>query len=116
MSKKQVIGVRREFLNEDYNVSLSSMVGYSVVVSTWNSSLKEEELFDQADINFVMASCYKKLDLEFNVDSEEHLQNSLHKLQTIIDVCEAMKVDLNKAHAIVKIGIERIEEIEKEEK
>lgn len=113
MEKSLHVGTKREFLNEDPSVSLTAMVGYSVKVDTWNRELIKEGLFDNAEIEFSMTSCNKKLTLDFDISTKERMQNSLYKLDTIISVCKSMRKDLKEARLIVNQGVKRREELDK---
>lgn len=116
METNKNIGTRREFLNEDFLTSLTAMIGYSVKVTSWNRELVKEGLFDNAEIEFSMTSCHKKLDLDFSIDSKEDMRNALYKLDTIISVCTSMKKDLKEARLIVNQGVKRREELDNLEK
>ena len=109
--KEQFIGGKREFLNERLFASLSAMIGYCIKVYTWNQDLVKEGLFDSSEIAFDMSSCFKKLSLDFEIDTKEQMKNSLSKLDTIIDVCQAMKTDLKAARLLVNAGIKRRDEL-----
>lgn len=114
MEKTLPIGSRQEFLNKDLSVSLSAMIGYYVRATTWNDKLAKEDKFDNAVIDFNITSCYKKLELDFDVYTKADLQNSLNKLDTIISVCTDMRADLIKLYRVIKEGKAYSKELEKE--
>ena len=116
MEKTLSIGAKREFLNEDYLVSVNSMIGYSIKLSAWTPELVEKGLYENAIINFSLSSCNKIIDLDFDIDTKEEMRNSLHKLDTIITVCQAMKEDLKKGREILREGLLAKEGILKEKK
>lgn len=116
MSNIKLIGQNRSFLNEDPEISLVSMLGYAVSVSSWNEELVKEGHYDNADIQFAMSDCSRSIHLDFSIGSKEAMRNSLYKLNTIIKVCESMKADLKEARLIVNAGNKRREELDKKEK
>jgi len=111
MEKSLPIGAKREFLNEDYFTSVHSMIGYSVKLTSWTPELVEKDLFENAIINFSFSSCSRTAELDFGIDTKEEMRNSLHKLDTIINVCQSMKEDLKKARVILREGLLAKEEV-----
>lgn len=113
------IGSRREFLNENTEVSLNSSIGYRVDIHTYSSELKKRGLYDQSTIDFKITDCSRSINLEFRLHSKEDMKNSLFKLNTIIDVCNSMMDDLLKARKELRKGIafnklvEEFEDLEK---
>lgn len=107
------IGHRKEFLNLDYLISLKSSIGYTVKVSAWGEELTKEKLCNCADIEFSIADCHKYISLDFNIDDDENMVNSLHKLDVIINTCKEMRKDLKTARLEIIKGIKRQEELTK---
>jgi hypothetical protein len=113
MEKTKNIALRREFLNEDPRTSLTSMIGYCVTLETWNDELIALDLYDRVYIDFSMTDCNRKISLEFSVDSKKDMRNSLHKLNTIITMCELMKEDLKTARTAYLTAQAKLKEIKK---
>ena len=63
-----------------------------------------------------MSDCSKVIRLDFNLDTKQNMRNSLHKLDTIIEVCAKMKEDLKLARKEVIIGQKELEKIKAAEK
>ena len=108
------IGAHRNFLNELFMTSLSSHISYKVEISSYNRELEKEGLYDRSEIYFNMADCNRIINLDFNIDNEDQMKNSLYKLDVIINTCKQMKKDLLLARKEILIGQKRIEEIKKE--
>lgn len=113
---EKVIGHKRSFLNLEGEVSLTSCVSYKVSVKTWNEELSKLKLYDYAEIDFAMSDCSKVIRLDFDIDSKQSMRNSLHKLDTIIDMCNKMKKDLKDARKEVIKGQKELEKIKAAEK
>lgn len=105
------VGQGRDFLNLDYMTSLSSNIGYEVVTSTYNDTLKEEGLVDRANIRFNISDCNKQIHLDLDVNTKEEMRNSLHKLRVIINHCEELMEALKVARKHVLVGKKRLEEL-----
>lgn len=105
MEKTLPIGTKREFLNEDYLVSVNSMIGYSIKLLAWTPELIEKDLYEDASINFSITNCNRIMDLDFSIYTKEEMRNSLYKLDTIINVCQSMKEDLKKARIPLREGL-----------
>ena len=117
MSKREKkIGYRRSFLNEPYMTSTSSCISYNIKVSSWHKKLIEENLYNSARIEFSMSDCSRNIHLDFDIQSKEDMRNSLFKLDTIINTCQAMKEDLKIARKEVLKGKRRYESFTDEEK
>ena len=114
--KERRIGYGREFLNEPYMTSTSSCISYNIKVRSWYKKLQEEGLFDSAAIEFSISDCGKNIHLDFEIHDKENMRNSLFKLDTIINTCQAMKEDLKKARLEVLKGKKRVETLTDEEK
>lgn len=114
------IGHERSFLNLEGEVSLTSCVSYKISVKTWNEELSKLKLYEYAEIDFAISDCSRVIRLDFDIDSKQGMRNSLHKLDTIIDICNKMKEDLKVARKEVIIGQKELEKInaakEKEKK
>lgn len=102
--EEKKIGYRREFLNKPYEVSLNSVISYTVKVNSWKKEITEKGLFDSGDIDFTIADCNKRISLDFSIERDEDLQNSLYKLDKIIAVCINMKIDLEAARREIRRG------------
>lgn len=115
-SKSKEIGAKRVFLNELFEVSLNSSMAYCVKVHSYHEELRNQDLFDDSDIQFVITDCGKQINLDFDIDSKEKMRNSLFKLDTIISTCEEMKKDIKVARKIVREGQKKRKEMEDLEK
>lgn len=115
-NNEKVIGHERSFLNLEGEVSLTSCVSYKVSVKTWNDELSKLKLYNYAEIDFAMSDCSKVIRLDFDINSKQGMRNSLHKLDTIIDMCNKMKEDLKLARKEVIIGQKELEKIKNAEK
>lgn len=104
------IGKNRAFLNKDFETSTNANIGYLIQVSSWDKKLKKEKLVDFSDITFVISNCDRTMHLHFDIDSEKAMDNSIHKLDTIIDMCRNMKKDLKKARKLIIKGQKRKKE------
>ena len=114
---KKRIGQNRAFLNEPYMTSLSSCISYTIVARSHNEAVIKEGLYDYTNIEFSISDCSRNIYLDFNIDNEEEMKNSLFKLDTIIETCITMKKDLKIARKEVLKGIKLREKLkEKEEK
>lgn len=105
------VGQRRGFLNEEYLTSLTSNIGYQVSITSYNEVIREEGLSDRAEISFSISDCSRNIFLDFDIDTEEGMRNSLFKLRTIISHCESMVEDLKKARLEILKGQKRLKEI-----
>lgn len=110
------IGAERSFLNKPFLVSLNSNISYKINIESYKEELIKENLYDYAEIEFGISDCNRTIFLDFRLEDEEDLENSHYKLDRIIEVCQAMKKDLDKAYSEVKIGIKRFKEIKETEK
>jgi hypothetical protein len=110
MEKK--VGFKRSFLNEGFMTSVSSMIGYEVKLQSWRKELIDENLCDGSEISFVMTDCHNKISLDFSIETKESMRNALHKLNTIIEVCESMKADLKSARKEIRKAQEKLKELE----
>lgn len=111
MNNIKRIGQQRAFLNEPYETSLTSHVGYSIVLRTWTPDLKEEGLYDGYEIKFSISDCSRNIHLDFDISTKEEMRNSLFKLDTIIKTCQAMKEDIKVARKEVLKGQKRAKEL-----
>ena len=110
------IGAIRAFLNKPFEVSMTSCISYKVEVNSWKEELRKEDLYNQDEISFSMADCSRVISLEFDISDKEGMVNSLFKLDTIINTCQAMKEDLKTARKLIIVGQKRYEEIEEQER
>ena len=113
---KKRIGQNRAFLNEPYMTSLSSCISYTIIARSHNEAIRKEGLYDYASIEFSISDCSRNIYLDFNIDNEEEMKNSLFKLDTIIETCMAMKEDLKIARKEIRKGITFREQLDKKEK
>ena len=97
-------------------VSLTSCISYKVSVKTWTDELSKLKLYNYAEIDFAMSDCSKVIRLDFDIDSKQGMRNSLHKLDTIIDMCNKMKKDLKVVRKEVIKGQKELEKIKAAEK
>lgn len=105
------IGAERSFLNKPFLISLNSNISYKIKIESYKEELIKENLYDCAEIEFGISDCNRTIFLDFRLEDEEDLENSQYKLDRIIEVCQAMKKDLDKAYSEVKIGVERYKEL-----
>lgn len=110
------IGQKRAFLNEPYLTSLTSCISYKIELTAYNKNIIKADLYDQTSIDFAISDCSRNIYLDFNIDNEEEMKNSLFKLDTIIETCIAMKKDLKIARKEIKKGIAFREKLYKKEK
>lgn len=87
------------------------MIGYSIELNSWIKELIEQDLYHSSDIDFIITDCNNQVRLTFDIDTEENLKNSVHKLNTIIDVCQSMKQELKIAHLLLKKGLTKKESL-----
>ena len=114
-SKKELkIGAGRTFLNEPFMTSLTSNISYTIKVDSWNKKLQDEGLYNYAKIDFAMSNCDRTIHLDFDIQDKDDMRNSLFKLDAIINTCQAMKEDLEKARKVILVGQARLKEIEAE--
>lgn len=109
--KIKQIGAERSFLNKPFFTSLSSNISYTVTIESEDETLQKEGLYNYADIGFGMSDCNRTIFLDFRVNTEEDYDNCQYKLDRIIEVCQAMKKDLDKAYNEVQVGVKRLKEI-----
>lgn len=114
MYKEKEIGYSREFLNKPYMVSTNSNIAYTISLTTYNDNLSEQGLFDSTDISFVISDCNRSINLEFEISNKEAYENSLYKLDKIIETCTKMKNDLSFARSEL-IKTKKYEKIFKDE-
>ena len=114
--KKQNVGYSREFLNLPFITSTSANISYNIKIDSYHKELIEENLYDNARINFSISNCNRTLDFDFDIYSKIEMRNSLYKLDTIIKVCEKMKEDIKTARKEILKGTKRIKELEEAEK
>ena len=110
------IGQKRAFLNEPYLTSLTSCISYKIELTAYNKDIIEADLYDQTSIDFAISDCSRNIYLDFNIDNEEEMKNSLFKLDTIIETCMAMKKDLKIARKEIRKGITFRKQLDKKEK
>ena len=108
------IGAGRTFLNEPFMTSLTSSISYTIKVDSWNKKLQDEGLYNYAKIDFAMSNCDRTIHLDFDIQDKDDMRNSLFKLDAIINTCQAMKEDLEKARKVILVGQARLKEIEAE--
>ena len=113
---EKIIGHKRSFLNLEGEVSLTSCVSYKVSVKTWDKELSNLKLYNYSEIDFAMSDCSRVINLDFSLDTKQDMRNSLHKLDTIIEVCNKMKKDLKLARKEVIKGQKKLEKIKAAEK
>ena len=107
MSKEdKLIGSRREFLNEDLDVSMTSMVGYRIELYSYNDDCVKKGLYDSNNITFNISDCSRSISLDFSTTTKEYMKNSIDKIDTIIDVLKDFRADLKKARLEVRKGVE----------
>ena len=114
--KTNKVACGRDFLNLPFHVSTSSNISYKVEVYTYNQELEKQEKYDNYDIGFSISDCNKKIELDFEVGTEDDLRNSLNKLDTIIKNCEEMKSAIITASKLVQEGREYLKTLSEEEK
>ena len=110
------IGQKRAFLNEPYLTSLTSCISYKIELTAYNKDIIEADLYDQTSIDFAISDCSRNIYLDFDISTEEHMRNSLFKLDTIIKTCMSMKEDLKIARKEIRKGIAFREQLDKKEK
>lgn len=85
----------RRFLNKNGHHSVAAI---SVTVN----HEKEEFYFSPIEVEFSISDCTRKISLNIDTETEDKLNNSLFKLQQIIEVCQNAKDCLESARGIVK--------------
>jgi len=110
------LGADRTFLNQPGLVSLNSNISYRITLEGGNDLIKEEGLFDYADIQFGISDCNKTIFLDFRIEDKENYDNCCYKLDRIIETCQTMKKDLEKAYTELQIGLNRVKELEENDK
>lgn len=111
--KNKRIGQKRAFLNEPYLTSLTSCISYKIELNSYNTDIISADLYDNSVIDFAIADCSRVISLDFDISTKEEMRNSLFKLDTIINVCTAMKEDLKIARKEIKKGITFKEQLKK---
>ena len=96
--------------------ALPSCVSYKISVKTWDEELSKLKLYNYSEIDFAKSDCSKVIRLDFSLDTKQNMRNSLHKLDTIIEVCAKMKEDLKLARKEVIKGQKKLEKIKAAEK
>lgn len=91
--KRKIIGSKREFLNLDPTISLRASIGYYIELVSYERPVPED-VFDNYSIEFLISDCSRTISLDFGIQSKEDMANSLHKLETIIQVCQEMQENL----------------------
>jgi hypothetical protein len=112
------IGEKRSFLNLPYMTSVSSMIGYSIHMYSYHydkTDPKWDKVKDHEKISFTISDCNSQINLDFSIETEDEMRNSLHKLDTIISTCQSMKKDLKKARSVYLNSVKIRKELEKEE-
>lgn len=110
------IGFRREFLNKPGYTSTNSNISYNVKLTSYGQEYKKEDIYDNCRINFSISDCIKVVNLDFNIDTKETMANSLHKIRTIIDVCEDMIEDVKEARIRMLEDRVKIKTLKEQEK
>lgn len=96
---------RREFLNLPFKTSINSMIGYQIKLdsTSWGND-ESEKILDNAYVDFKMSDCNSFLELDFPIHGEGSMENSIHKIDTMISVLKSLKKDIRKAKIIVEKG------------
>lgn len=82
MKKKDVIYSRKEFLNLAGQESMANIVAH-IVKSGWRSG---EDFYRHVDLTLDIADCDRKISFALDLDGDYERENSLHKIDTLIDV------------------------------
>lgn len=83
MKKEDVIYSRKEFLNLEGQESMANIVAH-IVKSDWGR--KDDELNREIDVTLNIADCDRKISLALYLDDEYNRENSLNKVDTLIEV------------------------------
>ena len=111
-----LIAHEREFLNQPFMTSVSSNICYQIVLYPHHKLSEEKDKHTDASISFVINDCNEQINLEFRIDTEEQMANSLFKVRTIRSMCDKMEQHLKEARLLILEGQKKLREIESTEK
>ena len=114
LNKKIAYG--RDFLNLPFHISTSSNIAYKVEVYSYNQELVKQGKYNDYNIEFSISDCTRKIELDFEIGTEDETRNSINKLDTIIKNCEQMKSAILTASKLVQEGEEYLKTLSEEEK
>jgi len=106
MDESKIIYERRSFLNP--NSSSISAISAIIELVTYQEDLKKEGLFDKFYAEFSMSDCNRIISLDFN---EDEYDNSIKKMNTIIETLTDFKESFIIAKVLVDDGKARLKEI-----
>jgi len=117
MKKEDVIFERKEFLNLPGHHGMANIVAY-IVDDKWDKSDKLER---DVDIKLDIADCSRVISMSIDDYSKDDRENSLYKVDTLIEVLSDFKKALKKEFKLqdkleVKREAKKLKEAEAEKK
>lgn len=101
-----LIGLERNFLNLPDQISLTSLIAYKVGLRDYDyKNDKEEEDSDKYntfDITLVFKDCSNSVDFDFDIKTKEGMENSLYKIDTMINTLSNFRQKLLEAKKLIK--------------
>lgn len=114
MKKEKVFFSRQEFLNLPGKNSTAAIVAHIL-----KGDMNQEGDSQHVDVELHISDCFRKIDFDIDVSSEDERENAIHKLDTFIDVLTEFRGELKKVckhqHRLnKKYKRRRLAELEKE--
>lgn len=95
--EKEIVYYKRDFLNTDTHGSFAAILGSIYISKYYDEKGRLSDFYKNTSLS--ITDCTKRIDLELE-SSNEYLENSLHKLDRIIEVASNMKTALVKANRL----------------
>jgi hypothetical protein len=102
-----LIGLERNFLNLPDQISLTSLIAYKVRLRDYDYKYDKEEeedpdKYNTFDITLVFKDCNNTVDFDFDIKTEEGMENSLYKIDTMINTLSNFRQKLLEAKKLIK--------------
>ncbi len=92
MKKEDVIFERKEFLNLPGHNGMANIVA-QITKNQWNS---DDELYRNLELKLDFADCDRKVSMDLGYHNDYDRENTLHKVDTMIDVLSEFREVLEK--------------------
>ena len=101
-SRKKTLYRKREFLNSEEYHSFAALFGEIKV--EWTSKKKSEESSPDIDyITFQISDCIRRIDLEFDTDTEKDWENSFNKIEKLETFISEFKKHITELYEMKKV-------------